>query len=269
MTIPVYLTQEHDQHLQIWIDSGLTGACLMHVDAHTDDFHMRMGVDGRGKELYGAGRAELDGKIKSLDTDSLDDFMTRFVRLKIMQEIKESPVKMVLPNLDIANFIIPAVFTGIVDDFYWINPFLVEDHRFRRMGVNPETELYEDGIFWAPGRCDKLDNGKPSSPSYVGTKPMILDIDLDAFCTDDFGHLSELNEAGFREVYDYKKRVESAMGYLKQLPAPRLITITRSQNESDIETYVPRDMVDEVQKHTLKRLSELYNIGVVSSDYQR
>lgn len=227
--IPVVITQEHHEAYYFWRHSNIEDAVLFHVDAHPD-------------------------------------MISHTVCNNIFEIIRHL-------DFSIANFICPAFHYGIVSSIYWLNPHS-EERRLQFLGSsnaeNSEERLktkIDDGydskeFVWVAEPYEKkrdIHNGErkviSSQEIELNGQPLILDIDLDAFCC----HKNIFNKSDFRSgTRRYKTRILESIEVLAYLKNPDLITITRSQSEVKDDTYVPSKMVDEVQQNTLNALRDLY-----------
>jgi hypothetical protein len=211
--IPTFITKEHHQVLSYWINSGLKDADLFHIDGHSDM--------GDGCSL--------------------------------------------VSDLHIANFICPAVHHGIVSSVYWLNPH--SEKRLIDCGttrdepgrIRLETKEIRGKIYW-----DCKDNeffsvggrGKFITPSEMRLrerKPLILDIDLDAFCC------HRVIEGSYPANYDgcigFETRINETVEILRRLKTPDLITITESQGQY---SYVPYTLLQEVKRQTIQNICGIY-----------
>jgi hypothetical protein len=258
--IPIVKTEEHKEHLGVWISSGIVQASLIHVDAHRDLTYLKLD-EAQGNRYYDHGESRLPDDIRSsLTGKALDDRVREEIVQIIREDVQQNGVDNVFTNLNIGNFINPAVYLGIVNNVYWINPHLSQGEQFRKMGEDIQTVFYVDGIFWAPRRNKEIKSGNASSPLIVpANRDMILDIDLDGFCTDKHVHLAPKGQEHVDRINGYESRVDGTIGYLRQLPRPKLITLTRSQGKRDSDLFVPPSKVDEVQKYVIQRLQEVYS----------
>lgn len=150
-------------------------------------------------------------------------------------------------NLSIADFICPALYYGFVSEIYWLNPHLNEEKRLVRYDCKAKLE----GV-WISWDRNPMEEPVECIEEIHKLKPMILDVDLDAFCCSGLVH-------GVRASYDaiggWEERVCQAADFIRRLKKPDVITITRSQGTY---TYVPKLLVDSVQDYTLGILSQLY-----------
>ena len=179
-------------------------------------------------------------------------------------------------QLNIANFICPAVYHRIVSQIYWLNP-----HSIERTLINlgkPNTYFSERNIVennddkyklykygWGSLDLSKIEEGEGEilpldKVSILKERPLILDIDLDAFCCHRKETLSflpaELGE--YQSTLGYEERVDKTMDVLAQLPRPNLITIASSQGDGRNRCYVPPFMVNDVGRYLAHELRKLY-----------
>ncbi len=247
--IPAGIVNNHNEVLYFWVGSGIKNATLFRIDAHHDM------VD------YCAYGGELT-------PDSYRNFNN-------------------------ANFNCPAVYHGIVSSIYWLNPHSQErrlqdlgtiryEENRRKIGVNLENRLsnYDKSaplyIWHIPHflkydgydareeiERDRMMRGKgkiilPQEICLPQESPLLVDIDLDAFCS----HFTDVIHYAPRPVYDgvsnFKRRIEETTKMLRLLRKPDLITIARSLGDGYNECFVPPDLVEEVQICLIKKLGEIY-----------
>ena len=87
---------------------------------------------------------------------------------------------------------------------------------------------------------------------------LVLDIDLDAFCCQRSMDFTALDDTD-RNITDYVRRINETGEFLKRQRKPNLITIARSQGQTKQSTYVPPDLVNQVQDCLIQKLEELYS----------
>ncbi|MFA7707345.1 MAG: UPF0489 family protein [Candidatus Pacearchaeota archaeon] len=212
-TIPLAITEEHHKVLAYWRTSKIIDADLLHIDAHHD----------------------------MNDNFSLNK-----------------------NDLTIANFICPAFYEKIISSVYWINP-QSEEKRIQDFGSRYDKDRlcldiyvddYHKKVRWRNinQRIFKSESPKPKKIQEQElilklNSPVILDIDLDAFCC-------HRNALGDKAIYNYELRISQTCELLNKLKKPSLITITRSQGK---DCYVPRDRVDSVQERLINKLVDLYS----------
>ncbi len=233
--IPVAIVNNHNEALYPWYEHGIEDAVLLHVDGHSDM----------------ASQADV--------TEQID--------------------KKYAEETGIANFICPAFHYGIVSSIYWLNPHS-ETHRLQDQGtrdrgngrVSLETEVFDykqnkelngKRIRWVQEYWDSDIRKMQIQKINLEKRVMILDIDLDAFCC--HKHVSNtttpFDGVEYEGVENYEQRIDETMDFLRQLKAPVLITIARSQGtrSSALQKYVPMEKVDAVQEKTLAGLAAIYS----------
>lgn len=224
--IKTALVNDHHEAFYWWWKFNLRNATLFHVDAHDD---MRS--------------ANVDFKLRSAE-----DYA----------------------QLNIANFICPAIYHGIVSSIYWLNPHAEERklQYFRKPTSNfseREVILREQNYKYGWGSDEDEERIKDSVWEDVPTAdvsiprdlPLILDIDLDAFCchrNKTFG-----KEKEYDGVLSFEKRIDEAVKVLARLSKPDLITIASSQGDGKhFRCYVPPFMVDDVSRYLAYNLRKIY-----------
>ena len=226
--IKTAIVDDHHEAFYWWWDSKLKDATLFHVDGHTDMWE-----------------AHVDRKLASPE-----DYM----------------------QLNIANFICPAVHHGIVSPLYWMNPHSTE-RRLQYFG-KPRTTFSEREVILREQNYkygwDSLDWEKiikmegdiiPTDMITVPSNlPLILDIDLDAFCC----HRNEtiaflpIKSEYYKGAIGFEDRIDETMETLSRLPRPKLITVASSQGDGKQRCYVPPFMVDDVSRYLANNLRRLY-----------
>ena len=222
--IKTALVDDHHEAFYWWWDSKLKGATLFHVDGHDD-----------------MSEAVVDYKIKSAE-----DYA----------------------QLNIANFICPAVNHGIISSIYWFNPH--SEKRLQYLG-KPITSFSErDGIleeqdyahygwgFFEEKRIWQR-NGELMAADKINVPsdlPLILDIDLDAFCCHRNSSIGRSEK--YEGVFGFENRVDQTIEVLTRLPRPNLITIAHSQGDETNRCYVPPSMVNDVSSYLALNLRKLY-----------
>jgi len=173
-TIPAYLFDEHNEAFYYWhkarhdgyLDKALD---IYHIDAHSD----MATVHKLRRSLYWSDEAK-------------DGYLARYRQLAFKE-------------LNIANFIIPAVLTGIIRNIYFIYPGWRKNTKGRtRVNVATafgEGKVFKHGIKIVESEKQKIQLAYPDLTEYgyhwtdieqiPARRKVILDIDLDYFaCTD-------------------------------------------------------------------------------------
>lgn len=166
-------------------------------------------------------------------------------------------------DLNIANFICPAIHLGHLGSVYWLNPEKEDDRRnrfdtveeLRDMGTvhfypgRPRITTANDNVLRWGRHYSVVKDPIVISPSQIvlrSGKPFILDIDLDAFLC-----------AHTRHVYlsrksHYMDKLGKTIDLLRGLKRPDLITIARSPG------YIDPKFIPEVEIATIEELRKLY-----------
>ena len=219
--IKTALVDDHHEAFYWWWKSKLEGATLFHVDGHDD-----------------MAQAYVERRIETAEDYKL---------------------------LDIGNFICPAVHHNLVSSVYWLNPHAKKERKLhyfekRETSFSGGHELYKDHSFkyaWSTKVTKKI---KAKEIEISSDTPLILDIDLDAFCCHQKDTLSFLpvKSEEYEGALDYEQRVEQTMKILSRLPRPDFITIASSQGNGKDDCYVPPFMVDDVSRYLAINLRKLY-----------
>ena len=225
--IPTAITSQHNQSFYYWQKAHLKNAVLLTTDAHAD-------------MIAGA----------PFEEELSDGYYD---------------------CLGVSNFFCPAIHYEIFSSIYWLNPHS-DKKRLQYLGSTSEdndklkiqTGVHDGRIKWymqseSRWSCEGLDEGRVITPTEISLegRPLVLDIDLDAFCC----HVSVRNvHSDYKGVSRYQQRILQTIEVLEDLKRPDLITITRSQRSV---VCVPRLKVGFVQYHLIKSLRELYDGGWV------
>lgn len=216
--IPTGVTENHNESFYYWHKLGLRNSTLFHIDAHSDMNH----------------QAPYENKPE-------DDYCRR---------------------LSISNFICAAVHYGIVSRVYWLQPQW-EERTLQYMGgihdsMEPlNTRVSNGKIFWESEEMRDFEKTIIEPRQVVVRGPLILDIDLDAFCQliyDDSG-------LSYSDSLSHDK-INESLDMLRTLKRPDMITITRSQGKDGMECFVPPESVDGIQRLMIDGLSEIYSGSV-------
>ncbi len=225
--IKTALVDDHHEAFYWWWKSKLRNATLFHVDGHDD-----------------LCEAHVDDPLKSARDYN---------------------------QLNIANFICPAVNHQIVSDIYWLNPHSEEKRLlfyekpktfFSKRDVILNDRNYKYG--WAYLDNEKIKGTKKAEGKVISLEkifisphlPLIVDIDLDAFCCHRNSTLGK--SESYEGALGFEERIDQSVHVLAQLPRPDLITIASSQGDGDYRCYVPPFMVEEVGRRLARCLRKLY-----------
>ncbi|MBI4174916.1 MAG: UPF0489 family protein [Candidatus Aenigmarchaeota archaeon] len=222
--IPTVVTSDHHYVLPHWEVSGLRDADLLHIDGHHD---------------------MCDGP-----------------------EIRYSKIGHI-SSLNIGNFICAAVHSGIVSSVYWFNPHALNSHYafFAPLQYFDSSKLQtmvddRERISWKMRKNLWIDRPQSEPVKSVAQSevPLIVDIDLDAFCCR--LHLHNMFD-DYDGIHNWEDRIEKTMSLLRNIRAPDMITVTRSEgyvseNGQDRLRFVPSDKVDKVQNRLLHGLAKIY-----------
>ncbi|MEK6969166.1 MAG: UPF0489 family protein [Nanoarchaeota archaeon] len=252
--IPAGIVNNHNEVLYHWVKSGIKGATLFRVDAHSD----------------------MDGGSEYQEKLTIKSYL----------------------HFHISDFNCPAVYHGIVDSIYWLNPHS-ESRKLQDLGtVRTEKGRGKIEVILKPSHCEPeprygwtylFPNKKikyfsileevisPKDIKIPTASPLIADFDLDAFCTHkptSIHNLDSLTCGGssdYIEIYDtanydgisgFEKRIAETTEILQQLPKPNLITIARSlgytRSDNNRGCYVPHKMVKRVQECLIEKLKQIY-----------
>jgi hypothetical protein len=232
--IPTIIVDPHNEVLPFWYSKGSPPATVIHIDRHPDT----------------------RDKPASLESLQEQPYMDAVLYAKYFQSE--------------GTFMLPAIFYDLVSHVYWINPKendVVQFGKGRRQNNNLKSLVEEaDGkLFWDVHYYPRHPPAETLSFEQMASdidpdKPLILDIDLDAFeCIEDSDfHLKYLLSLGtysfLRKSFGISKRFE-VLSQLKQLPRPERITIARSQTPI---RYTPKSKVEYIEARVLDELRKLY-----------
>ncbi|MFA5258793.1 MAG: UPF0489 family protein [Candidatus Pacearchaeota archaeon] len=231
--IPTIIVDPHNEVLPFWYLKKSPPATLVHIDKHADT------IDGALSLEY-------------LEKKGIVDIVTYAKHF-------QNP----------GAFISAAIFYKLIDSVYWIN---LREDKVIKLGRwhNPDiTELVTEingKLFWD---LNYLPRDPPAIEitleEMVRTiskdKPLILDIDLDAFeCIEDKDYkLRKYKSLGLytllRKSRGISKRFE-VFDKIKQLPKPSRITIARSETPL---AYTPKSKVDYLETKVLEELKRIYS----------
>jgi hypothetical protein len=176
--------------------------------------------------------------------------------------------------LDHASYLCPEVHYGVVSSVYWLNPHS-KRRRLQALGSTHEknggsvletrVDRMGDKIVWEPSvgsRNFELQGGRGAVVSRDvlarelkedGSRPFILDTDLDAFSCEYFVYWKEPKDDS---VVDFRRRIDDTHEFLAGLGRkPDHILITRTQGD---RKWVPEGIVDEVQDYFISGLERIY-----------
>jgi hypothetical protein len=217
--IPVAVTEEHHDNLKFW--KCMKNASILYLDAHHD-----MG-----------------------DNISLS-----------------------LEDIECTTQFCAAAYLGIAKAVYWHNPHEGYVYHNFTVGKNKENLLetvqkYNKLFSRDTIRWKNVPDDNPLGSTLYGLEqikdirllrikpPFILDIDLDAFCCDNYIYDVPEEHEG---VLCWEERIEETSYLLARLQQPAIVTITKSQGKSPEDCYVPIDLVDKVLEATIAMLHHLY-----------
>jgi len=237
--IPTVVTEDHHEVFPFWVASGIRNATLFHIDYHPD--------------MQGFAPVP---KFEIEETKELSDELVAYTR-----------------ELNIANFICPAIEYNIFESGYWLNPYFDElsdmgktdakkrhDWGTKIEEIDKRVKIYFKDSYYRNSNIHYYYSPKKVKIDELLIAPnMILDIDLDGFLVDD----DFIPRKKYLVEDVYGERLLVAKKILITIPKPKLITITRSQGTTAPEPhnhpFVPPEYVDKVQKDTINMLKELYN----------
>lgn len=194
--IPIYIIEEHHEAFIVWnkaINDKVIPAqhnILFHFDEHSD-----LGVPSFNRSIHG------------------------------LSNNFESVVNFTFKELGIGTFIIPSIYLGIINQYYWFKHG--NENISNKKSVNYVLSLCNDGLKLISGNVKSMpenaeiknirmfkrfDNSMYSIPA---NKNVLLDIDLDFFsCTENPKVLNELQiEITKREYESFKKNRYHKMYY--------------------------------------------------------
>ncbi|RJO64477.1 MAG: hypothetical protein C4540_04125 [Candidatus Omnitrophota bacterium] len=232
----IFLIEDHDEALGIWRKKGVKGLDLIHLDAH-------------------------------LDFGVYDAFPIQEVILKArsLKELKESLEKSITyrsfqsdfsKQLNIGNYIYPAMQEGIVRNFYWVVPGKSQN---LKKSFKLLKSLFKD-IFRYPAHLQSVrfdtNNGRVKarllgrnfvvcsldSLPFLG-QGVLLDIDTDCLVTSSLSYANATALIGKRKPWIQPAELVRLLK--KKIKKPKLITVAYSVNGG----YTPikyRYLADEI-----------------------
>ncbi len=228
--IPTALVNDHHEAFFYWWKFNVKNATLFYVDGHPD-------------------------------TDSYERDVNRL----------KSPYD--YTKLNIANFIYAAADYGVVSSIYWLNPHSKEQ-RLQDLGTTRKDgqqriklQMYISGG-WHTGSNNARHNIVEGKGEIITVdqilipkdSPLVLDVDLDAFCchrTDTLRFLSG-NRREYDGVFGFENRIDETADVLANLPRPNLITIASSEGDGKQRCFVPPFMLKNVSDYLAVRLRNFY-----------
>lgn len=216
----VYLFEDHDRSLRIWRENGIEGLDLVHVDAHIDfGFHPAEPIE----VILDQARSVADLKRRLEYSQAFSYFEKDFSK-----------------QVDIGNYIYPAMREGIVKDFYWVVPGGHKEFTASREAIMATLkQLIKIEGSNAKISCLNKDLvtaqifGRKISVSTLGSlplqdKPVILDIDIDFLVISNASVANNTAKIGRRNPWisaaGLKARLE------KKVLKPKIITVAYSCN---------------------------------------
>jgi len=264
----IVLIEDHCQALGCWRRMQFKRLALVHLDAHIDFAFFRVKP---AKQVFGEARSLDELKRKLADTLLFEKFG------KAAEE-----------QLNIGNYIYPAMRDGIVQSFYWIVPGekypVSAQEKLRKYleRIKKHDPLKSKGI--GSSRHNLLTN-LYNKKFMAGTlnhspkikEPLLLDIDVDYLLFNTANDTSLTKDLGKRKPWIYPK--ELALILRSKFPKPKFITIAYSVNGG----YTPIEFKffgDEIYlrlkckrlSHGLETVLLLRNKGVgyyFKADYRR
>jgi len=216
----VYLFEDHDQSLKIWRKNKIRGLDLVHVDAHIDfGFHPAEPIE----VILDQARSVADLKRRLEYSQAFSYFEKDFSK-----------------QVDIGNYIYPAMREGIVKDFYWVVPGGHKEFTASRKAIMATLkQLIKIEGSKAKISCPKKDLvsaqifGRKLSVSTLESlplqdKPVILDIDIDFLVINSARVANNTAKIGKRKPWISAAGLKDILG--KKVPSSKIITIAYSCN---------------------------------------
>jgi len=231
--IPTIIVDPHNEVLPFWYLKESPPATLVHIDKHADTIDETLSLE-------------------YLEKKGIVDIVTYSKHF-------QNP----------GAFISAAIFYKLIDSAYWIN---LREDKVVKLGRwhNPDiTQLVTEvngKLVWDVNYLPREPPGieitfEEMIRNFPKDKPLILDIDLDAFeCIEDKDY--KLRKYKSRGLYTLLKKSRGIskrfeiFESLIQLPRPERITIARSQTPV---TYTPKSKVDYLESRVLQELKRIYN----------
>lgn len=237
-SIPATIVDSHNEALNLWMDTVISPALLLHIDKH-DDMQEHAKTFARAKEDTEKYRIWLEG------INSYEDYVKLWTNC--------------------SNFISVAVHEKKVDCVYWFDPrknsftaYGSIDNGIVLTGLKTFVEHDDQIIRWNTSNGSNLPPSREISLPYAQQdiskfkRPVILDIDLDAFlCASDPSR--QRNDQTLSVALERLKKTENILGSIGHKPTA--ISIARSQTRN---AYVPPAHVDKIQDLTLEMLNRVF-----------
>lgn len=246
----VYLFEDHDQALKIWQKKKIKNLDLVHVDAHIDfDFPQAEPLEA----VLNQAKSVKDLKYKMEYSLAFSQFEKDFSR-----------------QIDIGNYIYPAMRGGIVNDFYWVVPGRSKEFGIsRKQVIAILRRILKNGgerikiIRPAPGIITARILGRKI---YICTleslpairRPVLLDIDTDFLVIDNVKNSDNTANISSREVWIKPEELVNCLR--EKVSMPQVITIAYSVNGG----YTPMKY-----RHLGDELANLFAPGKFIKQYQR
>ncbi len=216
----VYLFEDHDLSLEIWRKNRIKGLDLVHVDAHIDfSFHEAESID----DILDHARSVADLKKRLEYSQSYSHFEQDFSK-----------------QVDIGNYIYPAMREGIVKDFYWVVPgghkeFIASKkvliatlkQLIRIEGSKAKINCLEEDSITAQIFGRKLCVCSLESLP-LQKKPVILDVDIDFLVIKSANAANNTAKIGKRKPWIFPQPLQESLR--QRVLDPRIITIAYSCN---------------------------------------
>lgn len=230
--IPTVIVDPHNEVLPFWYMKGKAPGTLIHIDNHPDTTDFTMSLE-------------------YLEEKGIVDMV---VYSKYFQTV--------------GSFISAAVFYGLVESVYWINPredLIVKLGRRHNPDITKLVTQADGRLVWDVNYHPRLPPGleitfEKMAEEIPNNKPIILDIDLDAFeCVEDKDYkLRKCLSLGTYNLLRKSKGVSKrfkVFNRLERLPKPSRITVARSQTPI---RYTPKSKVNYLEKRVLSELKRIY-----------
>ncbi len=246
----VYLFEDHDQALKIWQKKKIKNLDLVHVDAHID---------------FGFPQAEPLETVLN-QARSVQDLKYKMEYSLAFSQFEKDFSK----QIDIGNYIYPAMRDGIVNDFYWVVPGGSQEFRkSKRLFIGILRQISKIGNGKSRVTIPAADTiateifGRKINICTLQSLPFIkqdvlLDIDTDFLVIDSVKNADNTTNIGKRHLWIEPAELVKVLR--KKVGQPKIVTIAYSANGG----YTPMK-----SRHLGDEMANLFAPEKFSRQYKR